>query len=72
MGLVGLILLGLSQVVLIRGMQQVEACGHSPGFGYKGKTCDPQSVLAIGVRPMSLWPLVTESNIGVWSCLDVI
>jgi hypothetical protein len=55
--MVGLVLLGLSLVVLVRGMQQVEACGHSPGFVYKGKTCEPQSVLAIGVRPVRLWPL---------------
>jgi hypothetical protein len=61
--LVGLILLDLSQVVLVHGMQHMEACGHSPGFGYKGKTCESQSVLAIGVRPVSLWPLVTESNL---------
>jgi hypothetical protein len=54
--LVGLVLLGLSLVVLVRGMQQVEACGHSPGFGYKGKTCEPRSILVTGVRPVSLWP----------------
>jgi hypothetical protein len=62
----------LSQVVLVRGMQQVEGCGHSPGFGYKGETCEPRSILATGVRPVRLWPLVTESNLGVWSCLDVV
>jgi hypothetical protein len=39
-GLVRLDLLGLSLVVLVCGMQQVEACGHSPRFGYKGKTCE--------------------------------
>jgi hypothetical protein len=53
-------------------MQQVEACGHSLGFGYKGETCEPQSVLATGVRTMSLWPLITVSNIGAWLCLDVV
>jgi hypothetical protein len=40
----------------------VEAYGHSPGFGYKGETCEPQSVLVTGVRPVSLWPLITDSN----------
>jgi hypothetical protein len=30
-------------------MQEVEACGHSPGFGYKGETSEPQSVLAQGL-----------------------
>jgi hypothetical protein len=32
-------------------MQEVEACGHSPGFGYKGETCEPRSVLAQGLFP---------------------
>jgi hypothetical protein len=50
----------------------VEACGHSPGFGYIGETCELWLVLATGLRPMSLWPLVTESNLGASSCLDVI
>jgi hypothetical protein len=45
-------------VVLVCGMQQAEAYGHSPGFGYKGETCEPRSVLATGVRPARLWPLV--------------
>jgi hypothetical protein len=50
----------LSRVGLVWGMQQVEACGHSPNFGYKGKTCGPRSVLATGVRPVILWPFITE------------
>jgi hypothetical protein len=50
----------------------VESCGHSPDFDYKGETCEPQSALAIGVRPMILWPLITMSNLGAWLCLDVI
>jgi hypothetical protein len=62
----------LSLVVLIHDMQQVEAYGHSPGLGYKGKTCEPRSVLATGVRPVSLCPLVIGSNLGVWSCLDIV
>jgi hypothetical protein len=36
------------------GMLQVEACGHSHGFDYKGETCELWSVLATGVRPVSL------------------
>jgi hypothetical protein len=62
----------LGRVGLVWGMQQVEACRHSLGFGYKGETCEPQSVLATGVRTMSLWPLITVSNIGAWLCLDVV
>jgi hypothetical protein len=49
----------------------VEAFGHSPGFGYKGETCEPWLVLATGVRPVSLWPLITMSNLGAWLCLDI-
>jgi hypothetical protein len=63
---------GLNQVFFVCGMQLVEACGHSLGFGYKGKTCEPESVLATGVRPVSLWPLITVGNLGVWSCLEVV
>jgi hypothetical protein len=55
---------------VVCGMQQVEACGHSPSFGNRGKTYKFWLVLAIGVRPVSLWPFVTKSNLGVWSCLD--
>jgi hypothetical protein len=47
-------------------------CGHSPSFGYKGETSKPRSVLVTGVRPVSLWPLIIESNLGAWSCLDVV
>jgi hypothetical protein len=42
------------------------------GFYYRWDACECCSVLAIGVTPMSLWPLVTGSNLGVWSCLDVV
>jgi hypothetical protein len=36
-------------------MQQVEACEHSHEFfwGHKGENCEPWSVLAIGIRPVS-------------------
>jgi hypothetical protein len=56
----------------VRGMQQVEPCGNSPSFGNRGKTCEFWLVLATVVRLVSLWPLGTESNLGVWSCLDVV
>jgi hypothetical protein len=42
------------------------------GFYYRWDACECCSVLAIGVTPMSLWPLVTGSNLGAWSCLDVV
>jgi hypothetical protein len=29
----------LGLVDLVCGMQQEEACGHNPGFGYRGETC---------------------------------
>jgi hypothetical protein len=38
----------LGGVGLVCGMQQVEACGHNPDFGYKGETCEPQSVFTKG------------------------
>jgi hypothetical protein len=50
----------------------VEACAHSPGFGYKSETCETRSVFAIGERPVSMWPLITMSNLGAWLCLDVV
>jgi hypothetical protein len=39
-------------------MLQVEAYGHSPGFGYRCETYELCSVLATGVRPVSSSPLV--------------
>jgi hypothetical protein len=50
----------------------VEAYEHSPGFGYRGETCELWSVVATGVRPVTLWPLVTVSNLGASSCLEVV
>jgi hypothetical protein len=32
----------------------------------------PVSILATGVTPVSLWPLITMGNLGASSCLDVI
>jgi hypothetical protein len=62
----------LGLVGSVCGMQQVEACGHSPSFGYRGETCELWLVLATGVRPVTSWPFVTMSNLGVFSCLDVV
>jgi hypothetical protein len=41
-------------------------------LGCKWDACERGSVLAIGVTPVNLWPLVTGSNLGTWSCLDVV
>jgi hypothetical protein len=30
------------------------------------------SVLAIGVTPVSLGPLITLGNLCAWSCLDIV
>jgi hypothetical protein len=63
--MVGLVLLGyLGLVGSVCGMLQVEACGHSADFGYRGETCELWSVLATGMRPVSLWPLVTVGNLS--------
>jgi hypothetical protein len=45
---------------------------HSPWFGYRWDAYEHWSVLAIGVTPVSLWPLVRGSNLGSWSCIDVV
>jgi hypothetical protein len=67
---VGLDLLGLSLVGLIHGMQQVRSlCAW---FVYRWDAYERWSVLAIGVTPMSLRPLITVGNLGAWSCLDII
>jgi hypothetical protein len=38
---------------------------------YRWDACESGLVLATGVTPVSFWPLVSRSNLGVWSCLDV-
>jgi hypothetical protein len=43
-----------------------------PWFGYRWDACERWLVLAIGVTPMSLRPLITFGNLGAWSCLDVV
>jgi hypothetical protein len=56
--------------VLANGMQQLQSlCAW---FGYMCDACEHWSVLAIGVTPVSLWPLITVGNLGASSCLDVI
>jgi hypothetical protein len=49
-----------------------EACVNGAWFGYRWDACEHGPVLVTGVTPVSMWPLVTESNLGVWSCLDVV
>jgi hypothetical protein len=41
-------------------------------FGYRWDACELGSILATGVTPVSMWPLVTGNNLGVWSCLDIV
>jgi hypothetical protein len=41
-----------------------EACVHGFWFGYRWDVYERGSVLAIGVTPVSLWPLVTRSKLG--------
>jgi Rieske Fe-S protein len=40
--------------------------------GSRWDACERASVLVTGVIPVSLRPLITISNLGVWSCLDAI
>jgi hypothetical protein len=63
---------GLNLVVWFMVCGRCEACVHGYWFVYMWDACERWSVLAIGVRPVSSWPLVIVSNIGVWSCLDVV
>jgi hypothetical protein len=41
-------------------------------LGHMWDACEHGSVLATGVTPVSLWPLVTWSNLGAWLCLDIV
>jgi hypothetical protein len=69
--LVGLDMSGfLGPVGLVRGMQQVQSlCAR---FGYKWDACERWSVLATGVTPGNLRPLITVGNLGAWLCLDIV
>jgi hypothetical protein len=71
-GLVGLDLSGfLGPVGLVRGKQQVQSglCGR---FGYRWDVCERWSILATGVTPGSLRPLITVGNLGALLCLDIV
>jgi hypothetical protein len=69
-GLVELDLLVLSLVGLVHGTQQVRSL--CVWFGYRWDACERWSVLATGVTPVSLRPLITVSNLGAWSCFDIV
>jgi hypothetical protein len=60
----------LGPVGLVCGMQQVRSlCAR---FGYRRDAHERWSVLATGVTPGSLRPLITVGNLGVWLCLDIV
>jgi hypothetical protein len=41
-------------------------------FGYGWDACERWSILATGVTPVSLRPLIIMGNLGAWSCLDIV
>jgi hypothetical protein len=43
-----------------------------PRFGYRWDACEHYWVLAIGVTPGSLRPLITVGNLGAWLYLDIV
>jgi hypothetical protein len=49
-----------------------EACVYGSWIGYGWDVCEHWSVLATGVTPVSLWPLITVGNLGASSYLDVV
>jgi hypothetical protein len=44
----------------------------SDSFGYRGETCELLLVLATGVTPRSLRPMITVGNLGAWLCIDIV
>jgi hypothetical protein len=55
---------------LVCGMPQVRSlCAW---FGYRWDACEHWSVLAVGVTPGSLRPLITMGNLGAWLGLDIV
>jgi hypothetical protein len=49
-----------------------KGCGHGCWFGDRWDASECCLVLATGVTPISLWPMITVGNLGALSCLDVI
>jgi hypothetical protein len=45
---------------------------HGSWFGYRWDAYERWLVFAIGVTLVSLRPLITVSDLGAWSCLDVV
>jgi hypothetical protein len=41
-------------------------------FGYRWDAYKRWSFVAIDVTPVSLRHLITMSNLGAWSCLDIV
>jgi hypothetical protein len=41
-------------------------------FGYRWDACEHWSLVATGVTPVSLMPLITVGNLGARSCLDIV
>jgi hypothetical protein len=70
-GLAGLDLSGfLGPVRLVCGTKQVRSmCAR---FCCRWDAFERWWILAIGVTPGSMRPLVTVGNLGVWSCLDIV
>jgi hypothetical protein len=62
----------LNLVGLVQGMQQVRRLWA--WFGYRWDACGHglATVLATGVTPLSLRPLITVGNLGSWSCLYIV
>jgi hypothetical protein len=45
---------------------------HVCMFYYRWDACERWSILATCVTPVTLRPLITVGNLGVWSCLDIV
>jgi hypothetical protein len=61
---------GLDLVGLVVVGSRCEACVHVLATG--GIASERWSFVATGVTPVSLRPLITVGNLGVWSCLDIV
>jgi hypothetical protein len=67
-GLVGMVWVGSSR----SGSWSAAVRRMCPCFGYRWDACEHWSFLATSVTPVSLRPLITMGNLGVWSCLDIV